>query len=416
MKLLRENWRWLLILSCMPLFAAKTLFNLPMAIMMFIGIYRVVRDPRGALADPLIRLLLYLFLCFEIPILLSLPDAVHFNRAFSTALVDLRFLFAGVFIIETLKDAVARRRLFIGVVVLGIGWCLDALLQMGIGFDLLGYPYNGSRPTGIFHPKLRIGTVTGALFPVLLEGMRVYGARFRAVWLALPPVLALIILSGNRNAWMMLAEGLVLYFIYLYFVTSRRRFTRSVVGTLVVLLLAVGAVSQYKPLENRAETTMGVLSENTDILDEATGMRLSLWQTAYNMYLGNWINGVGPRGYRYAYLDYAEADDFWANKMTTEQDYPQSHPHQMLLEIAAETGTIGLVGFAVMVVLYLRAAFRANPSQRSRVWPWVIAAMVAWSPTNAHMAIYASYWGTIAWWILLVSLGMMNTEAADEGG
>ncbi len=406
-RLVRDNWRWWLILSCVPLFATKTLFNAPMAVMMILGIVTVVRTPDRILRDPSLRLLGLLFLCFEVPILVSLPDAVALRRAASTALVDLRFYFAGIFVIDTLKDARARRCLFAGTVIIGIVWCADALLQMLLGRDLLGYPYNGSRPTGIFHPKYRIGTVTAALFPVLLEGIRRYAAIRRLAWLALPVVLAVIVLSGNRNAWLMLAAGLLGYGVYLAFLLDRRTLVRAGGGSLAVLALVLIAAFRHPAFQQRVDQTLGLFRDDPQAVDMATGMRLSLWKTAWNMYRAHWINGVGPRGFRYDYLRHAGPDDYWvANFDPGEQKYPQSHPHQMLLEVMAETGTIGLIGYLLLLALLING-LRTTPSNcRMHVWPWGVATLVAWFPGNAHMALYASYWGTIAWWLLLVTVGM----------
>lgn len=407
--LLRDNWRWLLILSAMPLFATKTLFNAPMIVMLLIGGWLFFREPKRWLADPAARLLLALFLCFELPILLSLPDAVNLERAAGTALDDMRFFFAGIFVIDVLRDETARRRLFWGAGLIGIAWSLDALLQMLIGYDVLGYPYNGSRPTGIFHPKLRIGTVTATLSPILFEAIRLYARRRRWAWLGLPVLLALIFVSGNRNAWMMFAVAMSLYLIYLYLVMQRLQWLKLVAGGSVVMAAIVIGLLQYPPLHERMQQTLGVVSEDYQAQDSATGFRMSLWKTAINMYQAHWINGVGPRGFRYAYLEHAEPDDFWVKNMKPgEQAYPQSHPHQMLLEMAAETGSIGLAGFALMAILYLRAILKRSVEERSHLWPWAIAALVAWFPGNAHMAIYASFWGTIAWWLLMVSIGMLQ--------
>lgn len=407
--LLRDNWRWALILSAMPLFATTTLFNIPMIVMLLIGGWLFFKEPRRWLADPAARLLLVVYLCFEVPILVSLVDAVNLERAVGVALSDLRFFFAGIFVIEVLRDETARQRLFWGAGLIGVVWSLDALLQMVVGYDLLGYPYNDSRPMGIFHPRLRIGTATATLSPVLFEAIRLYARRRRWAWLGLPVVLVIIFVSGNRNAWMMFVGAIFLYISYLYVVMQRAQWLKMVGGGGMVLAIIVIGLLQYPPLHERMQQTLGVISEDYQAQDNATGFRISLWKTAINMYRAHWINGVGPRGFRYAYLDHAEPDDFWVRNMDPEtQAYPQSHPHQMLLEIAAETGSIGLVGFVLMAFLYLRTVRKRPIDERTHLWPWVIAALVAWFPGNAHMAIYASYWGTIAWWLLIVSIGMLQ--------
>lgn len=89
------------------------------------------------------RLLSAVFLCFEIPILFSLPDAVDFGRVVGTAAVDLRSWFVDVFIIEALRSPYARMRLLAGAGAVLAFCCFDGLIQYFFGRNLFGFPYNG---------------------------------------------------------------------------------------------------------------------------------------------------------------------------------------------------------------------------------------------------------------------------------
>ena len=213
----------------------------------------------------------------------------------------------------------------------------------------------------------------------------------------------------------MLAAGLLGYGVYLAFLLDRRTLVRAGAGSLAVLALVLIAAFRHPAFQQRVDQTLGLFRDDPQAVDMATGMRLSLWKTAWNMYRAHWINGVGPRGFRYDYLRHAGPDDYWvANFDPGEQKYPQSHPHQMLLEVMAETGTIGLIGYLLLLALLING-LRTTPSNcRMHVWPWGVATLVAWFPGNAHMALYASYWGTIAWWLLLVTVGMREACRREQ--
>lgn len=411
---LAKNWDWLLILSCLPLLATKNGSNLPVGIMMFIGIARTIKRPREIWADPLVRLMTVMLLCFELPLLLSLPGAANLQRAAETAVLDLRFWFVGVFVIETLRREAARRKLFIGsAVVVGI-WCVDGLIQYVLGYDLLGYPYNGSRLSGIFHPKLRLGTVTATMSPLIFEIIRCHAPRHRWLWSLLAVMVIAVFLSGSRTAWLMLGVSVVVYGAYLLTIIPRRRRVR-VVGTVAgALVLALGVASLSPDFRSRVEVTMGLFGDH-EAADAATAHRLPLWRTAWEMFKGEWVNGVGPRGYRYVYEEYAAREGFWMESMEQSgATYPQTHPHQMLLEIAAETGVPGLIGYVVLWIVAVRAVVRAPGPARSAAMPWAVGALVAWFPLNAHMALYATYWSTTAWWLLLITVGMLASRAPPD--
>lgn len=407
-----QNWRWLLVLSCLPLFAHKTAFNLPFGIMMVAGIIAAVRRPRALWDDSAVRILSAIFLCFEIPMLLSLFDAVDFGRATETAAIDFRFWFAGIFIIETLRNPLARARLLAGAGVVLAYWSVDGMVQYVLGRNLFGFGYNGTQLCGVFCPKLRLGTVTATMLPLLLEWVRRYGARYRWLVLLVPAALAIILLSGSRTAWVMLATALGAYGFYLFFVVPRRWRMVLIGGIAASVALATALAFMHAPLRDRLAQTAGLFGDY-EAANKATSMRLPLWRTGWRMFQDHWINGVGPRGYRYVYEDYAPDNNYWILRMEeTGQEYPQTHPHSQLLEVAAETGAIGLAGLLLMWVVMIKGLRNVSPIARSQVMPWVLASLVAWSPLNVHMALYGSYWSSVAWWVLLVAIAMMSSKDA----
>jgi len=407
--LLRDNAAWLLAWSVVPLLATKTLFNAPVIVMALIGLARLARDPRRYLQSPAFRAVLALFLCLWVPMLLSLPDAANPRRAVGTALIWLRFPLAAVFVIDVLARRRARARLLAATAATVLVWGADAILQFFAGRNILGYPYYGHQATGMFHPKLVLGTVVGVLLVPTLEWLRQASGRLRAVWLLAALPLAAIALAGNRMGWAMAALGLLGYAVHQALRAPGRRW--AAMGLAALLAAGIfGAAMQHEPLRHRAGSLAGLLSMDPDRWDEASGLRLSIWLTATRVLRAHWVNGVGPRGFRYEYRKHLHERDRLAGPGGA---YDRAtHPHLFALEVAVETGVLGLIGLAAFVfvlVRHLARAFRGPDAARAA---WMLAAAIAAFPLNAHMALYASYWSTVLWWLLIVALAWGRAEGA----
>ncbi len=379
----------LLILLTLLLLATRTAFNIAYGLLALAGLAMLIRRPREILADPAVRLLALLFLCLWLPILASLPDAVNPGRAWSNALQYPRFLLAGIFVTVLLREPRRRDFLLHGVMLVSGFWVADALLQYFSGADLFGYPYDRGQLTGMFYPKMRIGQLLAILAPLVLEWLRQQGQRRPWLWLWMVPYSGVILLSNKRAAWLMFAVALALW---LGHALWRRRLSRRALALLAGGLVLSGALLyQTSPaLHGMVRTATGLFSSNAAAIDNATSHRVSLWQTAFDMARAHWLNGVGPRGYRKAYRDYARPGDFWIGIGAT----GQTHPHSLLLEIAAETGGIGLAGYLLFLLLLLRAGRRgADPAL-------LMTAFVAAMPLNVSNAFYGSYWSTLIWLFL----------------
>lgn len=396
-----DNADWLLILACLPLFATNALFNLPLAAMGGIAIWRFARAPRAVLAVPGVRLVLAAGACLWLPMLAALPDAAPAGDSLRSALGYLRFPLAGVYVALVVARPGRLEKLALGAFVVVGAWCVDAMIQFFAGRNLLGFPHDHLQLNGIFYPRYRLGLVTAVLLPIFLEGLRLASAWRAWTALALLPLLGAILLAANRNAWMMTALGLVAFGLYLHLAAVRVPWRRlAVVGGLAAAFLATVTVLN-EPLQARLERTGGLAGADLAEADRISGYRLSLWRTAWAMFVANPVNGIGPRRFREVYAEYAPADDFWLQ----DGRRGQTHPHQQLLEVAAETGTVGLAGYVLLWLGLLAAARAARRGGRPAALPWLIAAGVAMFPLNAHMAFYSSYWSALAWWLLAIAAG-----------
>lgn len=385
-------------------------FEVPLALMTFGGIALMYKDGRAIWRHPSMRWFLLLFACIWLPLVAALPDAITFEPAGSTALAFVRFPLAGVFALYALRDESSRHKLFVAITLLLSFWIADGLLQATVGHDVFGYQPQGGRITGPF-PKLVMGLIAAILAPIYFEVIRRKASQSSSwYWLALLPYTAVILLSGSRAAWGMYAAGLIGFTVYTYFMAPKRHLGRII---LIVLLgtASIGAlVAVYPPLQNKLRVTAGLFSGNYAKMDDATSMRLPIWKTGINIAKDHWLNGIGARGFRYIYPQYAAPDDPF---MKLNPTAGPTHPHEITLEILVETGVIGLLGFTAFLVLMLRRTWRAMRDRNTYAVPLGLSILVAAMPVNAGIAFYGSVLSALIWWLVALYCATLSTADSD---
>lgn len=410
--LLQADWGMpILIAACIFLLPFGRTVELPMAIMAITGLVMTLRQPLCMIRTPPVRLLFALFACLWLPMLLSLPDAVDFSRGLSTDLAFLRFLFMGLFMLYALQNPERMGRIISILGVVLAFWAVDGLLQAVWGANLFGSPPISGQVTGVFHPSQNIGQVLAVLAPVFLLWLVDQAKRRHWLWLLAPAYMAVILLSGKRSAWVMLAVGLGVLGIVTLARSSRRR-RLALVGLAGAALLAGGlALSQHAGFRAKVETTAGMFSDDFEKADLATSYRMTIWRVGLDIYREHWINGIGPRGFRMLYPKYAQPGDMF---MEADPESGPTHPHQMTLEVAVETGALGLVGFGLLWAWLLRALWQAARWRDDPSLAWLTALALAILPINTGHALYGSFWSGIVFWLLIMALASRRTPPASS--
>jgi O-antigen ligase len=401
----REYWPCMLILLTIIGFVSKALYNYPMGLMALIGLYRIVLSPRAIWNDQIQKTFIIAFMCLWVPVLISFPDAVNQTRTAHTLFPYLRFLFAGLFIIQELSRNDDKLKFIVfSVFIIVIFWCIDASIQFFMGHNLLGFPYeSGKGITGMFYPRNTISHICSILsafcFLVVYQNMN----KNKWLWLMLIPLFFVILISGRRAAWIMLALSSFGFFIYLFITAHNKKLILKMTG-IIILTISVtlgSTIILHEPTNERFKVTLGLFSSDYDTIDKATALRLPIWETAYKTFKENPINGIGPRGFRYVYSDYASPNNFWVN---------QTHPHLLILEIMAETGVIGLLGYFILIYILINGACHKNKLKNEL--PFLIPVLVALFPFNAHMAFYGSIWSSMIW--LLMAIYFSNVRVCEQ--
>ena len=306
-------------------------------------------------------------------------------------------------------------------------WALDALWQFHTGTDWFGVPYTeGSRLPGIF-PTGRIGYVLASFAPFAFEVVRRLWRRWWWSPVLLVPYLMTIVLAGSRTSWGALAIAVTGYVAYLLFRSPRApsigsspalRRIAAVLGTMVL----IGVLSAYawpgstermwKVVAPRVETLEGLWSGDRDQIERAVTWRLSIWTTAVNMASHHWLNGVGPRGFHHAYREYNPQKDYFL--LNDGSHGAAMSPHLQLLEIAVETGVIGLVGYVTLLLAFLARLRSLDRESFRSVWPYALTLIVALFPFSGHLGFYGVFSAGLIWWIIIMCASAISVVGRSE--
>jgi len=390
----KDNWSTILILSALFLFSTKTLFNIPLMLMAIIGLYRLIKVP-ALINFHETRLACLLFMCFWLPMLLALLDAEEFYHSSKTTFLYIHLLFSCIFMIDELRKKEIMQKIIFGIFIIMTFFCFDAMLQFFVGKNLFGYPYSPPILGGMFYPKNTLAHFLALLSPVYFEYIRRHKNRYWK-YLCVILYLCVLLLSGKRSAWIMFLSGGVLYAIYLIFISKTIEYKKLLAPAILAILVLSTISLSYSPLKNRIAVTSGLFSGNYETIDKATAKRLPIWETGLIIIKSHWINGIGPRGFRHVYKDYAGVDDFWINKGFN----GTTHPHLVILEIVAETGLVGFFGYILFWIIFAKYAGYLLRSKYTFGVAWLITVMLAILPYNAHLAFYGSYWASAIWWVI----------------
>jgi len=352
-----------------------------------------------------------LFFAYWTPELLSSFDAIDRAHAVNESLVDLRYLPFLWLVAAAVADFRGRRTTFGGLAIIVAVWTVDALLQAMTGtsplfwsIDTIKQAMSGhamcpasevasvDRLSGVLGPcNLKLGLVLASLSPFALH---VAGKRFGAVgWMIAAALLGLVILlAGARASWITFA--LVLLFSGWELLGVKR-----LAGVFAFGALSLGLLTATVPqVRERIVRTTYALAADQEGVDVALSGRTRIWGAAACMVREHPVNGVGARGFRYAFPACDPEPGVAAEWGTG----PALHAHQIVLEILAETGAIGLLLWLAGAALAWRAWRFASAVARDQARPAMLALAATVFPFNTHLAFYSTFWGGVA--LLLAAL------------
>ena len=350
-----------------------------------------------------VRLALLMFAAYWLPELVSAFDAVASKRAWSEVALDLRYLPFLLFACVALQTSAAQRIALAGVSWILAVWLIDALLQAITGWSI-GGPASADRLSGIFGADdLKLGGVVAVLSPFLL--LPVFERRRALAALASLAVGIVVLLAGSRAAWVSLTLVLAVI-VWRSFAGGRKALAALLLSALAGVTLVGAGYLASDTFHERIERTSAAL-QGGDGVNYALSGRVPIWTTALRMFREHPINGVGVRGFRESYREYAESDDPWIG---FDGDAGAFHAHQIMLEVASETGAFGLLCWVWATLVGLRVWREAELTARAAASPVSLALLAMLFPFNTHYAFYSSVWGGLLFFLLALWLPMVGSQ------
>lgn len=394
----QTEWPAWLAVSFIALLPFRRLAEIPLSIFAITLLFLFRSELYRSRIKTLLPLLLPLFLCFWIPMVLSSFGSYDPHKSWVTSLSAVRFFMAAMSIGVLLHSASLRWQVLRWSAYLLIFWAVDGYIQLATGTDLFGIAMHQDRLNALFGDKFQFyGPTLAMLSPLLLEFARrrwpawAWGASFALV-------LGAVTIAGMRAGW--LAMGMVVFaYIVLMFRSDNRELRRATV-TLPVLALAVFALSYMvsPTVQDRVSRTLTIAQGAESSVDYALSWRLPIFRASMKMYYANPVNGVGVRAFPVAYPSYAPADDFHVLKHA--DGAGATHAHNIVLEVMADTGNIGLAGLIIGALLGWRAWRRMLPANQQEAFPYVLALVLILFPLNSHFAIYGTFTSSLIWFLM----------------
>jgi O-antigen ligase len=350
-----------------------------------------------------------LFLCFWLPMVLSSFDSYAPETSSLKSLAALRYLAAALSISVLLRPDSARWRVLRWTAFLLVFWAVDGFVQLFFGSDLLGISMHPDRLNALFIRQYQFyGPTLAMLSPLLLE----YARRRWSPWawmLSFSLILGAVLIAGMRSGWLIMAIVLAVYLLLLLHRENRElRFATASIPVLAAGVMLAGYLAS--PLfQARVEQSLSVLEGTASAVDFASSERVPIFRAGYAMYRAHPVNGVGVRAFEAAYPEYALPGDIHLQKSGGTRG--ALHAHNVVLEIMADTGTIGLIGLAVAIMLCWRFWRRMTPAHRQEAFPYALALVLVLFPVNSHFAMFGTYLSSLIW--VLVGLWAATWRTGD---
>ena len=336
-----------------------------------------------------------IFLCFWLPMVASSFDSYIPQKSWVSSIAALRFLAAALSMAVLLRTDSARWRVIRWTSFLLVFWAVDGFVQLIFGNDLFGIAMNPDRLNAMFVQKYQFyGPTLAMLSPLLLE----YARRRWPAWAwvgAFTLTLGAVLIAGMRAGW--LAMGLVLaVYMWLMLRPENRELRKASLSIPVFVITAIIGSYLISPLfQARIEQSLAITQGSQAAIDAASTYRMPIFKTSLTMFKAHPVNGVGVRAFPIAYLDYAAEDDVHVQRAKGKRG--ATHAHNLVLEVMADTGSIGLLGMFAGFVLVLRFWRSMTPARRNEAFPFALALALVLFPLNSHFALYGTYMSSLIW-------------------
>lgn len=235
-------------------------------------------------------------------------------------------------------------------------------------------------------------------------------------------ILFALILSQTRNAWLSLAVSFVSLVIYLI-INKKKYYINFISISLVLAILFLGIAFSYS-LASKSDVSVEKrldIGSQTLQLSDSTPVgkvnsfisRVFIWHTAYLAFLKHPITGIGLYSFKYT------SNEYYKIPKKFYKDFVEGRtPHVTYIEILAETGIIGFIGFSFflfslirIIVTSLKFSGSKKDNRRTLLICWSFI-YIFFSMFMTEAWLYGQY---LVWFGILIGLLSNNQKLLKKG-
>jgi len=318
---------------------------------------------------------------------LSLKSALPYIRFFISSLMILYFF-------EEYKEKFIYLLLF-SIVLPIIFVFFDTAYQYIFGHDIFGFPKLEHRLSGPFGTELIVGSYLARLSPMIIICYYIiYKELSLKILYFFSTISLLIFLTGERTSFFLF--NFFLFFLFISVVKKNKLRNFFLVYFYIIFFLSIFLLSNNKlrdrmiyipACEMRINFLMNDTCKNSLKNNEIKQQEKTIthfifseaheghYKTALNIFLDNKFFGVGAKMFR---MKCSDAKYYHKFGCTT-------HPHNLLMQILAETGLVGLLFLIIAISYIFIKAFRiglviiGNNAKSSEIVQFLLLIMMAQS-------------------------------------
>lgn len=222
----------------------------------------------------------------------------------------------------------------------------DAYIQYFIGYDLFMNQKPYQRLTATFGDDQIVGSFVSKFMPFYIGLLIMLNKNRYFIFFTLLISCLITFLSGERSA----TFYIFLYSLIIVFFLNFDQKKNFFIFLLIILSSYFTFLIFDKELKKRHlssfETIFNSEEDKFTLFSEAHEYH---YLSAYNIFLDNKILGSGPKNYRYE----CRNEKYYINSMSC-----TTHPHNILLQFASETGILGLLFYVTSLIFLLVNFFK----------------------------------------------------------
>ena len=285
------------------------------------------------------------FFIFYLVLIISSSLSNYPNHSFQTSALYFVLIFYSLSFVILFKEKKYYINLFL---ISGLLTCfllsIDGLYELIFGSNLLGFYSIEGRIAGFFGDRWLIGRYLISILPILIGIYHIENNHLLKIqfffYLTVFLSSLTILFSGERAAFLIL---IIYVALILIFYLKKINITKILFMIIIIGVLFISPFL-FTDTSNRLQHNFILYLTSTD-LDK--NQYLSLFLTAWNMFIESPIIGIGPNNFRLLCSD----DAFYLSQFSC-----STHPHSITFQLLAEVGIIGtMLIYSVFLFICLKS-------------------------------------------------------------